>query len=298
MSKPTTFITLGTAGGPVPKKDRASPAHAIFHEGRPILVDCGEGAMRQLMRVGVDFRQLHEIILTHHHFDHIGSLFNCIGINMMLQRQQPLNIYGPKGTRQIVESLAAACDVSWEIGFGIAEQKLPHPRDFIQVREIEPGDVIEIDEIKVTCCENTHYRSEDKFGQDGSISLSLRFDAPDRSIVFTGDTGPCRNLEEFGKGAQLLVGEVVDVERTVEKIRQNSPYMSDERVQMMTQHMAEHHLQPEQLGELASQIGAEHVVAVHITLDSITDEMKADYAAKIASTFSGKVTISEDLDCF
>ena len=91
---------------------------------------------------------------------------------------------------------------------------------------------------------------------------------------------------------------MVDVERTVEKIRQNSPYMSDERVTMMKKHMAEHHLKPEQLGELASRMGAEHVVAVHITLDSITDEMKADYAAKIASTFSGKVTIAEDLDRF
>lgn len=127
------------------------------------------------------------------------------------------------------------------------------------------------------------------------MSLSLRFDAPDRSILFTGDTGPCKALAEFAKGVQLLVGEVVDVEKTVAKIRENSPYMSAERIDMMTQHMAEHHLIPEALGELAHNAGAEHVVAVHITLDSISEELKANYLEKIASTFSGKITISDDL---
>ena len=298
MPQATTFVTLGTAGGPVPKSDRASPAHAVLHEGRPILIDCGEGAMRQLSRIGIDFRQLHEIVLTHHHFDHIGSLFHCLGINMMLQRQQPLNIYGPRGTRQIIETLASACDVSWEIGFGVSGQTLSHPRDFINVREIEPGDIVEIDDISISFCENTHYRSEDKIGQDGPLSLSVRIDAPDRSIVFTGDTGPCRNLENFAQGVQLLVGEMADLDRTVERIRQNSPYMSAERLEMMRQHLSEHHLTPEQLGELANRVGADHVVAVHITLDSVTEEMKSEYLDQIASRFSGKITISEDLDRF
>jgi len=50
MSMPfdTTFITLGTAGGPVPKLHRAAPAHAITYGDRVILIDCGEGAMQQL----------------------------------------------------------------------------------------------------------------------------------------------------------------------------------------------------------------------------------------------------------
>ena len=69
----TTFITLGTAGGPVPKLHRAAPAHAITYGDRVILIDCGEGAMQQLMRVGIDFRRIDKVILSHHHFDHIGG---------------------------------------------------------------------------------------------------------------------------------------------------------------------------------------------------------------------------------
>jgi len=58
---------------------------------------------------------------------------------MMLQRKQPITIYGPPGTRQIVEGLAMACDVPQAIGFGVAGQSLPHPRDFVKVEEIDSG---------------------------------------------------------------------------------------------------------------------------------------------------------------
>ena len=39
MAGATEFITLGTAGGPVPKLTRAQPAHAILHNGHAILID-------------------------------------------------------------------------------------------------------------------------------------------------------------------------------------------------------------------------------------------------------------------
>ncbi|MDE0761284.1 MAG: MBL fold metallo-hydrolase [Planktomarina sp.] len=298
MSLSTHFITLGTAGGPVPKLHRAQPAHALTRGNQVILIDCGEGAMQQLMRAGIDFRRVDKIILSHHHFDHIGSLFTCLGINMMLQRSQPIKIYGPPGTRKIAEGLAMACDVPHAVGFGISGQTFPHPRNFVQVEEISSGKSFEIDGIRISCCENTHYRSEDKFGTDGPISLSLRFDAPDRSIVYTGDTGPCRMVENLAQGAQLLVGEMMIAEKVITQLQSKNPHMTPERVSFISDHLNKHHLSPEQLGELASRAGVEHVVAVHIPLDSITPENTPDYVAQISQRFSGKVTIAEDLDQF
>jgi len=104
----TKFITLGTAGGPTPKPYRMPPAHAIAYEGGTILVDCGEGAFQQLRRAGFDLKQVRELFITHHHFDHIGSLFACLGLNMMMHRHQPMNIYGPPGTSKILDHLIAA----------------------------------------------------------------------------------------------------------------------------------------------------------------------------------------------
>jgi ribonuclease BN (tRNA processing enzyme) len=294
----TKFITLGTAGGPVPKLHRAAPSHAITRGERVILIDCGEGTMQQLMRAGIDFRRVHKIILTHHHFDHIGSLFTCLGINMMLQRKEPITIYGPPGTRQIVEGLAMACDVPNQIGFGVKGQSFPHPRDFVQVEEITSDSTFRIDDIDITCCENTHYRPENELGTEGPVSLSLRFDAPDRSIVFTGDTGPCRAVEQLAKGAQLLVGEMMLAEQVIAQLQSKNPHMTPERIAMMGKHLHHHHLSPAELGELAARAGVAQVVAVHIPLDSITPDSAPDFAVQISARFSGAVSIANDLDPF
>lgn len=291
----TKFITLGTAGGPTPKPHRMPPAHAVVHDNGTILVDCGEGAFQQLTRAGFDLKRVRELFITHHHFDHIGSLFACLGLNMMMHRNQPMNIYGPPGTSEILEHLIAACDIPQAIGFGVPGQTLPHPRDFIVSRDIMPDDVVDIDDIRISACENTHYRAEDRFGQEGPVSLSYRFDAPDRSMVFTGDTGPCRALEDLAKGADLLVGELFDAEIVINNLRTKNPDMSDQALQQMLQHFIEHHLTPEELGELASRADVKQLVAVHIPFVTKSADEDAKYVRRISAKFAGSVTISEDL---
>ena len=293
---PTTkFITLGTAGGPTPKPHRMPPAHAVVYDGGTILVDCGEGAFQQLRRAGINFQRVRELFITHHHFDHIGSLFACLGLNMMVQRDEPMNIYGPPGTSKILGHLIDACDIPQATGYAVPGQTLPHPRDFIVSRDIGPGDIVNIDDIRITACENTHYRAEDQFGQKGPVSLSYRFDAPDRSMVFTGDTGPCQALEDLAMGADLLVGELIDADIILNHIRSQNPEISDQALQKWRQHFTEHHLTPEELGELASRAGVKQLVAVHIPFITKSSDEDAKYVSRISAKFAGSIMISEDL---
>lgn len=299
MLAPSSVITLGTGGGPVQNPQRAQPAFALMHGEQPILIDCGEGAMTQLARAGIDYRDVQYLFLTHHHFDHIGSLFACLGLNMMTQRKTTLNVYGPPGTQSIIDGLCAACDVPNEIGFGVPGQTLPHPRDFVEVTEIRPGDITKIDELKVTCCENTHYRSEDKFGEEGYLSLSLRFDLADRSVVFTGDTGPCKALETLSTDADLIVGELMDLEITMSRIRARATQMPEEKLNMVKSHLALHHISAEQLAELGTTANAKEIVAIHFATGiAATPDAVADYEARVAAVFSGKFSIGQDLQAY
>ena len=294
----TKFVTLGTAGGPTPKPHRMPPAHALVHEGGTILVDCGEGAFQQLARAGFDLRKVQELFISHHHFDHIGSLFACLGLNMMMHRDRPMNIYGPPGTAEIVQHLIAACDIPQAVGFGVPGQVLPHPRDFVVCRDLSPGEVVVIDAVRVSCCENTHYRPEAELGQEGPVSLSYRFDTPDRSILFTGDTGPCRGVEHLARGADLLVGEILDIEVVMTSIRQRSLNMPAEGLTKMEHHMTLHHLTPEALGEMATQAGVGEVLAVHIPFYTRSDEDEADCIRRINAKFSGRARLAEDLAAY
>jgi ribonuclease BN (tRNA processing enzyme) len=295
MSQVTKFITLGTAGGPMQNPDRAQPSHVLVHKGRPILIDSGEGAMGQLKRAGIEFSAVQEIFLSHHHFDHIGSLFACLGLNMMLQRRSPLTIYGPAGTQKIVNGLLDACDIPSEIGFGVPGQVLPHPRSFVTVHELAPGDTVALDDITVSCCENTHYRTEDLFGTEGFISLSLRFDTPDRSIVFSGDTGCCAALETLAQGADLFIGEMMDVDFTMDHVRAKNPDMPKDRLAFVHSHLSKHHLSPEQLGQMAARSAVKHVVAVHLAPGLVTPDNTQKFIDRIGSEFAGQISIGDDL---
>ncbi|WP_370267290.1 MBL fold metallo-hydrolase [Nioella sp.] len=298
MPAPSSFTVLGSGGGPSPTPGRGYPAHLLMAGEDPILIDCGEGAITGLKRAGIEMARLQHIVLSHHHFDHIGSLFAILGVNMMTHRQNPLHIYGPPGTAQIVEGLFLACDVPNQTGFGATDRGLPHPRRFVSVTEITPGDVIEIGSCRVTCCENTHYRPETEFGQPGPLSLSLRFDLPDRSVVFTGDTGPCTGVSRLASGVDLLVGEMVDAEYVMDRVRRNRPDAPAAMVAAIRAHMEEHHLTAEQLGEMAKAAGAKSVVAVHLTSDATTGAGIHAFRTRIESRFEGRVVIAGDGESF
>lgn len=295
---PYSFTTLGTGGGPMQNPMRSQPAHLVMNGDRPVLVDCGEGAMGQLKRAGVEFKAVQEIFLTHHHFDHIGSLFACLGVNMMTMRHTPLTIYGPPGTSAIVEGLIAACDVPQAIGFGVKGQTLPHPRDFTQVVELDGSARLTLGDMVVTACENTHYRAESEAGRPGPLSLSLRFDLPGRSLVFTGDTGPCQAVEDLARGCDLLVGEMMDLDLTMSRVRATNPHMPEDAIAKIRAHLSGHHLSPEDLGDLAQRAGVGHVVATHFAPGCATPETADGYAARIAARFTGKVSIGMDLGSY
>ena len=127
------------------------------------------------------------------------------------------------------------------------------------------------------------------------MSLCFWFDAGDSSMVFRGDTGPCLSLENLSMGANLLVGELIDADIVVNRLRAKDPNMSEYALQKMRQHFTEHHLTPEDLGELASRAGVEQVVATHIPFLTKSSSEDAKYASRISAKFSGNVTISEDL---
>jgi ribonuclease Z len=68
-----TLTFLGTSAS-VPLAERIHPAVLVEAGSHRILVDCGEGTQRQLLRSGAGFRRLDRILLTHGHFDHVHFL--------------------------------------------------------------------------------------------------------------------------------------------------------------------------------------------------------------------------------
>ena len=94
---------LGTSAS-VPSAERNHPGLLIEAGSQRILVDCGEGTQRQLLRGGAGFRRLDRLLLTHGHFDHVLGIPGLFS-TLRLQRSADLmTIYGSPGTARPIAS--------------------------------------------------------------------------------------------------------------------------------------------------------------------------------------------------
>src|SRR4029453_7712017 len=70
----TRLITVGTAGGPRPRADRAQSSNLLIVNNTPYIIDAGDGTTRRLAEKNFNFRSLGTIFVTHGHNDHSGGV--------------------------------------------------------------------------------------------------------------------------------------------------------------------------------------------------------------------------------
>ncbi len=151
------IFVLG-AGTPTPTPDRFGSAFAMEVDGQYLMFDCGPAATHKLVRVGIFPTQVEYLFFTHHHFDHDVDYpcFLPCRWDQSIGKEPPLKIYGPAPTETLTERLLG-----------------------------EGGAVHQAGGWRVTAAPAEHV-------QPWLDSLAYRLDRGDGSIVFTGDTQPCR----------------------------------------------------------------------------------------------------------
>lgn len=295
------WVTLGTQGGPMPSMNRSEPANLLVRQGAAHLVDAGDDAMTRAIGAGATFQSLRTIWLSHLHFDHIGGMLGVLGLRNQTRTVTPLTIYGPPGTRALVEGLFAAMKPSATAGFGVPGETMVAPDSGITIVELNGGETIKVGDMTVRTVRNTHYsfpagsREEREFA-----SLSYRFDVPGRSIVYTGDTGPSPAVETLAKGADLLVSEMIDLDATRASVARRAAAADPQTVEMMVKHLTTHHLTTRQVGELAARAGVKAVVLTHLAGGASSNpQATARYVAQVKSAYrGGPVTVANDMDRF
>lgn len=297
----TRLILLGTSGGPTAQEDRSQPASLLVVNGRPYLIDCGDGAVHQLRKAGFTAADVTRVFLTHLHFDHIGGLPSLMMVNWVSATPRPVEIYGPPGTEALVQSALAYLKIP-EALYAVLRPSRESLASLVQARDSnveKPRLIFQDDQVRVTAVENSHYAAvhPEALAGGATKSYSYRIDTPDRSVVFTGDTGPSDALAELAKGADILVSEVIDIDGVVTALRANGK-VSEEQLRPSIKHMQEEHLVPEEVGKLAAKAGVKLVVLSHIAPGNARSKNSLLYTTGIRRHFKGAVAVGSDLDQF
>ena len=88
------LVTLGTAGGPLPRTNRAQSSNLLVVNGALYLIDAGGGVTSRIVQSGHDFRKVGKIFITHPHSDHTAGLATLMVSQWEYQRAEPTDIYG------------------------------------------------------------------------------------------------------------------------------------------------------------------------------------------------------------
>ncbi len=226
-----TVTFIGTAAS-VPSRTRNTAATLISRGGERVLVDCGEGTQRQLLRSGLGLVDVDLILLTHLHADHVLGLPGLIKTFGLRGRERPLRVIGPVGLRAFVDRLG------WLIGtpgfrcdIVEASAEVIHDNEgaVIQAFHTDHGvpslgyALMEDDRpgaFDLAAAQALGVPSGPMFGRlqrGGAVTLPDGTEVtPDqvlgpvregRTVVLTGDTRPCDATAEVATDADLLVHE-------------------------------------------------------------------------------------------
>ena len=275
----TRLVMLATGGGPRPRKDRGNTAHAVVVDNVLYLVDCGSGVARQLVQAGIALPTLRHIFITHHHSDHNLDYGNVIMQAWVSGLGSRVDAWGPppleKMTRLYFEMNA------YDIDTRIADEGRPPLVPLVHAHELShAGPVMQDERVKVTAALVDHPPVVPAF--------AFRFDCPDRSIVFSGDTNKSDNLVRLAQGADLLIHEALWVP-AVDRLVARVPNAAT-----LKKHIIDSHTAVEDVGRVAAAAGVKTLVLSHLVPADhpvVTEQMWIDAARPY---FKGEIVVARD----
>ncbi len=175
------------------------------------IVDAGDGTLRDLISLKIDFQKIRGIFLTHGHYDHIGGLYTLLGHFRIIERKEKIDIYFPQGCKE-AEQVILAFNKSYN--------------DFafqIKIHRINGGDEIKIKDLKIKIFQMRHYAA---VGVNRilhpDVAVGYRFIHQDKTVAISGDTGICSGLIELVEGADVAyIDSTLKEEEATETILNN-----------------------------------------------------------------------------
>ncbi|AGB04953.1 ribonuclease Z [Aciduliprofundum sp. MAR08-339] len=229
MASTIRIVFFGT-GGSWPSPERNVMSIGVQIDSEVLLFDCGEGTQRQMMRTNMSFMKIKRIFITHYHGDHFLGLAGLIQTMALNDRKEPLEIYGPERTVDILTRYFSIGYYSTTfpvklyelegneiLDFGdytISTLRTKHPVPSLAY-SIKEKDMPRIDRNKAKSMK-LNSKILEKLRREGEIEYrgkTIRIEDVSngtrigRKIVYSGDTAPMDEMINFARDASVLIHE-------------------------------------------------------------------------------------------
>jgi ribonuclease Z len=267
-------VTLLGTGAPPPVLDRFGPSTLVEVGTEKFIFDAGRGAMQRLHQLQIPFADITGVFLTHHHSDHVVG-FTDLWLTGWIgrpwgKRGNPLRVWGPEGTKQMMEYLPKA----FHVDIRVRSKSYPPEGVKLEAQEIREGVIYDVDGVKVSTFEVDH-------GGEDLPAFGFRIDYCGHSAVLSGDTTFNENLIRHAQGADLLVHEVTAA----------SGSAAETAAQL--KRISSNHTTPEQAGEVFARVKPKLAVYNHLLL--FGDARVEDLIPATRKNYSGPLLVGEDL---
>ena len=266
-------VLLGSGVGPLVNLSQYGASILVEAGGQRFLFDCGRGATMRLTQAGVPISAITRVFLTHLHSDHVLQLPDLMLAGWAAGRRAvPLTVWGPAGTRDMMDHLQQAFAFDIHMRRDVDEH-LPAAGIAIVSHDVT-GDSVVFAEggVTVTAFLVDHGLVQPAFG--------YRIDYRGRSVALSGDTRVSENLVRHASGVDVLIHEVIDPELVRSRADRPSAAVVDAIVA--------HHTTPEQAGEVFRRVAPRLAVYSHAP-------NTAQVIAKTRTTYDGPLQGAEDL---
>ncbi|HMF93143.1 MAG TPA: MBL fold metallo-hydrolase [Vicinamibacterales bacterium] len=266
-------VLLGTGVGPLMDLEQYGASTLVEAGSIRLLFDCGRGATMRLAQAGVPFGTLNRLFLTHLHSDHVIQIPDLLLTGWLGTgaRRVPLEVWGPHGTRAMMDRLLEAFSFDIHMRRDV-DEKVDGEGIKVVSHDIEQGVILDEQGVKVTAFLVDHRPVEPAFG--------YRIDYGGRSVALSGDTRVSENLIKFAQGVDVLVHEVLDADA----FRGRASGANREAIEAVIAH----HTTPEQAGEVFSRVKPRLAVYSHA-------QNSEAVITQTRRTYSGPLQGPEDL---
>lgn len=288
-------VGLCGAGSPFPDDQRAGPCTLVVAGQRMMVFDAGNGAARNIGKMGFTHGRVEAVFLTHFHSDHIDGLGE-----LMLQRwvqgghKTPLPVYGPTGVDQVVGGLMQAYRL--DQGYRVAhhgDAVVPASGFGAQARSFAPAGASPVTVLKDGDLEVTAFPVDHA---PAHPAVGYRITYKGRVAVISGDTKRSAVVAREARGADLLLHEALSP-TLVDLMRQIADRSGRAGLAKVLGDIHDYHATPEEAAEVARESGVGYLLLHHIvpTLPPLPG-LEQVFLGRAASIYTGPLRVGRDGD--